>query len=83
MNDPLYLLDKIKTQDAPPFLLEKIRLRIQATADNYMQPKQLYAMAAMFVVLMAVNYFVVAKSENTNSVRPIAQSISTNNQLYR
>jgi hypothetical protein len=80
-------LKKIKQVDAPPFLLTRIKNRIDSLTDARAPVQWTWSLAAAAVVVLAINMGVVLSRANTTEKNTIADvvntmQLSTNNDFY-
>ncbi len=85
MKDFLTPLEGIKQVEAPPFLLPRIQQRIQNEMGTRFSMKTTYAIAASFVVLFALNIFILVTNQPARvEENDIAKAfyLMPNNNLY-
>jgi len=84
--DPSDMLDHVKRVDAPPFLLTRIRQKID-TARRQASPALIWATGLSMALIFTVNIYVITAPAKTNDVNPgneLAQSMNLypHNSLY-
>jgi hypothetical protein len=89
IDNKLDLLKQIKEVDAPPFLLTRIRQRINNPGNAEAPVKWKWAFALTFVIILAFNISILLTSaasaiKNNNEVENVvnAMNLSTKNDLY-
>jgi hypothetical protein len=79
------LLDKIKQVETPPFLFNKIELKIERL--NYSAPKQFnWALGAALVFIIVTNIYLIKKQTSSNvEIENYAQTMHliSNTDLYK
>jgi hypothetical protein len=89
IDKKLDLLKRIKEVDAPPFLLTRIRQKIQNLADVEAPVKWKWAFALASVVMLVLNISVLVKSSAVSPVKKPgienvinSMNLSSANDLY-
>lgn len=89
IDEKLNLLKQIKEVDAPPFLLTRIRQRIDSLGNAEAPVKWKWAFALTSVAILALNTFILLTSstsatKNNAGVENVvkAMNLSTQNDLY-
>lgn len=78
-------LQRIQKLEAPPFLLTRIRQKIEESKRERIQPSAAVALVFTFALLLIANAYVLMHFDlNTSAIGTVADSINliTNNSLY-
>jgi len=83
MEPDFEILKQIKQVDASPFLLTRIRQKLEEKVRSSVSPALAYSIIAMVVVIFTIDIIVVKKHKN-ESKGNIAESLSLmpTNQIY-
>ena len=79
----LDILRKVKRVDAPPFLLTRIKSKIEQSKYEIMPKRMAIAIVCSFALLLIVNSLVLIRYKS-KPAETLAQTmhLSTNNDLY-
>lgn len=86
MENFLKPLESIKQVEAPPFLYTRIQQRIQKELSDHFSLQTAYSIAAIFVVLFALNILIMVNNRTSSvEVNNIAMSfhLMPDNNLYQ
>lgn len=88
VDKKLDLLKQVKEVDVPPFLLTRIRQRIQSLGDKEAPVKWKWAFAFSAIVLLALNLSILFKQTGNEEKKAGIEEVvttmhlSTSNELY-
>lgn len=85
MKSNLELLDGIKRVDAPPFLLTRIKQKIENSNYNKFSFKFAFSLGLSFIILLILNATIILTQKETqknDNLDVYSFELITNNSLY-
>lgn len=86
MKHPLELLDQIQKVEAPPFLMTRIRQKIDAAAANQIPGSWVWSLGLSFILVMGLNIAIIVNNmqvPTTDDNIVNTMNLSPDNALYK
>lgn len=86
MKHPLELLDQIQKVEAPPFLMTRIRQKIDAAAANQIPGSWVWSLGLSFILVMGLNIAIIVNNMQvpaTDDNIVNTMNLSPDNALYK